>query len=603
MSDMMVLSQFMGFVFNIPSHQRGYRWQKENVVALLNDIKEFIDQGNPDMNEARVYCLQPLAVTAVEGKNNHYVVEDGQQRLTTFFLLWKYLFPDIDPYYSFDFESDENNKRHNYITTEVLNENYKTQTDINFYHMGWAFQSIKEWFLSKDNGLGYEERFRAYLTNPPEKDSLQFIWYQVDANKARKVFRDLNYGKIRLTSSDLIKALLLSEDNPQISAEQRIQIGQQLEEMEVMVNNNRFWFMYQHREPIFHADRMDFIFNLAENIKENDYKYRPYAAFECFAKAGKKGELFKEWKKSRDIYLILQDLYEDPFYYHYIGFLVNRTKSFTIKEWLDLYKKETKNNFLHELVKKIQNVIPQQQLSKFSYEANSREEIRSILMLHNIETILQRYLELKKQFEVQFTFEQFPFDLIHEQNWDIEHMASQTDNPLDNKRDWDAWCESTKEDFAELFIEEEKDDLGQIVNKETEELRLLKAYKTEPNKKTFSALRKQVLVSIDNRLDDEKVINKHGLGNLVLLDSHTNRSFHNSLYPKKRRDVIAAKTYIPVCTRQAFMKHYNSGKKIMMNSWTQSDYNGYLADMETKLAKFLPEIKNEKDQPINEKTE
>ena len=27
--------------FNIPSYQRGYRWEKENVEALLNDVQEF----------------------------------------------------------------------------------------------------------------------------------------------------------------------------------------------------------------------------------------------------------------------------------------------------------------------------------------------------------------------------------------------------------------------------------------------------------------------------------------------------------------------------------------------------------------------------------
>ena len=33
--------ELLGMTFNIPSYQRGYRWEKENVEALLNDIQEF----------------------------------------------------------------------------------------------------------------------------------------------------------------------------------------------------------------------------------------------------------------------------------------------------------------------------------------------------------------------------------------------------------------------------------------------------------------------------------------------------------------------------------------------------------------------------------
>ena len=46
--------------FNVPSYQRGYRWEKENVEALLNDIQEFADKKDKEENE--FYCLQPIVV-------------------------------------------------------------------------------------------------------------------------------------------------------------------------------------------------------------------------------------------------------------------------------------------------------------------------------------------------------------------------------------------------------------------------------------------------------------------------------------------------------------------------------------------------------------
>lgn len=44
--------------FLIPSYQRGYRWDKEQVMALLEDINDFMLDKNGD----DFYCLQPIVV-------------------------------------------------------------------------------------------------------------------------------------------------------------------------------------------------------------------------------------------------------------------------------------------------------------------------------------------------------------------------------------------------------------------------------------------------------------------------------------------------------------------------------------------------------------
>ena len=73
-------------VYEIPSQQRGYKWTPSNVKELISDLWEFI---NAPSNK-RVYCLQPLAVVPIIEKKK-YSVLDGQQRLTTLFLLYKYI--------------------------------------------------------------------------------------------------------------------------------------------------------------------------------------------------------------------------------------------------------------------------------------------------------------------------------------------------------------------------------------------------------------------------------------------------------------------------------------------------------------------------------
>jgi len=39
------VSELMGRKFHVPSYQRGYRWGRVEIEALLNDLKEFIDSN------------------------------------------------------------------------------------------------------------------------------------------------------------------------------------------------------------------------------------------------------------------------------------------------------------------------------------------------------------------------------------------------------------------------------------------------------------------------------------------------------------------------------------------------------------------------------
>ena len=73
------------FNFYIPNYQRGYRWDKIEVNALLQDILDFYQT---DKNQESFYCLQPIVVKKDSKK---YKVIDGQQRLTTIFLIIKFL--------------------------------------------------------------------------------------------------------------------------------------------------------------------------------------------------------------------------------------------------------------------------------------------------------------------------------------------------------------------------------------------------------------------------------------------------------------------------------------------------------------------------------
>lgn len=67
----------------IPRYQRAYAWEDKEIVQLIDDINDIDSSAN--------YFVGSLVVSKVQGKTETYEVVDGQQRLTTLFILLQYL--------------------------------------------------------------------------------------------------------------------------------------------------------------------------------------------------------------------------------------------------------------------------------------------------------------------------------------------------------------------------------------------------------------------------------------------------------------------------------------------------------------------------------
>ena len=83
--------------FFVPSYQRGYRWGRDEVTRLLNDIHE--SAGNK-------YFLQPIVVK--RRADRKWELVDGQQRLTTLSLILRYIqqhLPTASLKYSLEYET------------------------------------------------------------------------------------------------------------------------------------------------------------------------------------------------------------------------------------------------------------------------------------------------------------------------------------------------------------------------------------------------------------------------------------------------------------------------------------------------------------------
>ncbi len=241
------LMEIIGKSYLIGSYQRGYRWDESNVEKLLKDIFEgrlvedfefentnYIDANkiiqylhNENERDNVEYCLQPLVLKKIGDK---YSVIDGQQRLTTLYIILKALcsvstitFPVS---FVIEYQSREKSKEFLQTLSEESEEN-----DIDSAYMIQAFRFSKKWFIERNkafqnllnsNFVKCDENklvdaFASYLLEIL-LEKTKFIWDEIDESSAdmnkkeQKIFADRNTGRLALTNSELIKSLFMNPD-------------------------------------------------------------------------------------------------------------------------------------------------------------------------------------------------------------------------------------------------------------------------------------------------------------------------------------------------------------------------------------------------------
>jgi uncharacterized protein with ParB-like and HNH nuclease domain len=155
--------------FYVPAYQRGYRW-KEEVKTLLNDIEE--------IGEGKNYSLQPVVVKRIN--ENKYELIDGQQRLTTLYIIFKYIreyLPKNQVKYSIEYETRKNSR---FFLEESID--FKN-TDINLnnideYFLNEAAKTITGWFSERN-----DESQAAIDINTKLNKYIRVIWYEVDSSE------------------------------------------------------------------------------------------------------------------------------------------------------------------------------------------------------------------------------------------------------------------------------------------------------------------------------------------------------------------------------------------------------------------------------------
>lgn len=547
--------------FIIPAYQRGYRWNEE-VTMLLNDLSEIPEGAN--------YCLQPIVVKKLE--NDKYELIDGQQRLTTLLLIYKYMASLNLPFkqkFSLEYEIRKNSR----VFLDAINESVleKTAENIDEYFIIEAYRTIRDWFQAQN-----DQPLAAFNLYKKFGERISVIWYEIDSNEdAISLFTRLNIGKIPLTNAELVKAIFLSRNNG-VDERYQLEISTQWDTMENELHDDGFWYFITNKKADLYPTRIELLFDLMANKADDDReRLRTFFWFMDQVKSDEfKDEKINLWKQVIENFQRLKEWYKDHELYHKIGYIIAARQE-TLSELKSKSSTMSKTAFRDSLDRYIAESIRfKKDFQELSY-TNDYNDIEKLLLLFNVESVRQNGDKSMR----------FPFDKHKKQagGWSLEHIHAQQSQGMNKQEQWNEWLnlhvislrniDAVK--HAELIAEIEQRDRENINGEQFEEL----------FKKIIDAL------EFDKNLD---YIN--ALENMALLGKFENSALNNSTFDVKRDKILEMDKrgdYIPICTRRVFLKYYTPSDKNQLHFWGEEDRKAYMKAMNEVLKSYLSIIGKE----------
>ena len=568
--------------FFVPDYQRGYRWGENEVKQLLGDIYE---------NGLKSYYLQPIVVQPIKGEDFELI--DGQQRLTTLYLLLNYL--------EKSFSGESKTSRKYEITYETRKETHSYLTDldpnkkednIDFFFIYNAYRTIKEWFKDDRSTIN---KFYFYLT-----EYVKIIWYEPEDNVSGvELFTRLNIGRIPLTNSELVRALFLSHNSDLTPAEQ-LEIAAEWDSIEKELHQPSFWAFLTNYQPEDYPNRIDLLFDLMAGGKSRD----KYATFFYFNNKIKEKEKKQDlWKDIVTYFARLKEWYGNREVFHKVGFLVSvGNKDKALINLLNSTAGKKKDEVSVYLDSEIKKEMKEVNLGELTYQKNKDQTlIHRTLLLFNILSVIN----------VKDESLRFPFDKYKNNAWSLEHIHAQNAETLNTTEKQKEWLSIHKEVLQSMVerknlenVIKEKEEQGSTIETQIKKLRnLLNAIeKMEQQnsivKAQFDELQKEVFEQLSKETEGDYL---DSLANMALLNIGNNAALNNSVFEVKRRKIIEmdkAGAYIPYCTRMVFFKYYTSTPSNLY-FWGADDREAYIKAIEETLKPYLktelnPEPENTK---------
>ena len=543
--------------FFVPAYQRGYRWTQVEVRQLLDDIRA---------SKGATYYLQPVVVKA--RPDGSWELVDGQQRLTTLFLIFQYLarthLPTAATNYSITYETREGSKGYLDRLSEV-----EAASNIDYFHMFHAYECIEEWFEQFEHRTTHEAtRLYGYLF-----DHVKVLWYQapedVDSND---LFTRLNVGRIPLNDAELVKALLLSRGQAgEGQTDRALEMAAHWDGIERDLREPEVWSFVTGQ-----ANGEATHISLLLDTLAGGHRGRERPPFQTFESL--RGQIEEDphgfWRDVVELHSLVLGWYEDRDLFHKVGYLIAVGQTFA--DLVVLSKGKGRSAFESALNETICGYLGlmADDLADLTY---TRRKTSDVLLLMNVETIRA----------MQDSSERYSFRAHARGSWSLEHIHAQNAEPLTTAEQWRTWLVYHR-DVLVVLPDLDEGNRADLLS------RIEGALATEVTQQSFSALEKVVTATFSpaGQSDDDA----DSIANLALLDNRDNAALNNSVFEVKRRDIIRrdkAGSYIPACTRNVFLKYYTDTGNQQLHFWSGADRQAYLAAIQTAIHPYLLPVGDE----------
>ncbi len=665
---LLAIPQLMKKHFFIPDYQRGYRWDQKQIYQLLEDLWRYFKEGTK--RPSGFYCLQPIVAkecseeTIVKYKlpilsgiapydtdenegnsgprnDTWYEIIDGQQRLTTIRILMAF-YKAVNPFGDSEFFEIRYATRPEFkdiFDNIIINPAKRTADvapDFVFHNIDVEYvkncaQSVISWFtddnMVESNKFNQIGPFLANFYNDASKEvNVEVIWYETtEMTDARDIFERLNNLKVPLSSSELIRALFLS-DNAQyeckltdiqknlpetrqleIKEEDRKRkqgsINAKWDEIEHFFRDDRLWGFITNKDASEYRNRIELLFDLMSGKYDDK---NPAAAkdrlhtFLWFS--DQKRDLWDLWGDVVKYYDTIRYWHEDRNYYHKIGYLIHELHDNVLISLLKFANsdKNKRSDFNKELDRQIVSTIgTRKKFSELSYDDTQSDYkvLRSLLFLYNVE-----YTRRLNNGE-WFPFDQYK-EVEKERPWTLEHIHAQNSECLDaNKRtEWRDWIAYTI--AARKSIINPTDEVKSFIKELEEEKAILdNEFKTDVFREKYEIIVTLFKKDLDLWSGNKSYTVLHQLSNLALLSGDINSGIGKGSFSVKQQYInkcIADGRYIPICTKRVFLKHYykageDSQSKDVTNdllsrqfyTWDDKDRECYFESIKEVLSEYF----------------
>jgi hypothetical protein len=363
-----------------------------------------------------------------------------------------------------------------------------------------------------------------------------------------------------------------------------LRIAYEWDQIEKRLQDDSVWYFLQNAD-LEDANRIGLVFKLAARMEGHAVNGEDYAVFSHFSDL-LNAELSAEiqWRKVKDIFMALEEWYEDRYLFHVLGFVLNQTGGglSTIAELLADSQASNKHDFSQGLRNRVFRMVLGNELSAATPDELGEEitnlcrtvdyanaqKVRSLLLLFNLATLLE-----DPRSNIRFQFDSFK-----RESWDIEHIRSVSDERPSRPQAQDEWLR-----HCLMFLRTAKGEDEQAL---AESVAAYLDPNSEPGSRaSFEEIDGKILSFFKEATDGPD----HDLANLTLLDSRTNRGYRNAVFAVKRSVLLKndrSGIFVPLCTRNVFLKCYSRTVGNVM-FWTEQDAQDYLDSISQTLTRFF----------------